>query len=211
MSLKYVITGTGGCGTAWLTNVFNNAGYQAGHERIFNALDIKKNLVPKIDIEISYAAAPHLGGLDGIIDGNTKVIHLVRNPYEVVRTWIAKSGRRNYFHGKGAHPEFVRKYLPDIADIESPVDAGIYYYIGWNKLVDPYRDELVRLEEISIWLQNSFKPEVMKESMVHFATTTPKVNIGTNSRYFVIDFTKASSFLYTQLLDMAADYGYQII
>ena len=103
MKLKYIVTGTGRCGTLYMANFLTSIDIACGHESVFmtegseKAKKIINGEIPPENSEISaniilkknqeqiadssYMAAPFLRKF------NAKVIHIIRNPFEVVNSY----------------------------------------------------------------------------------------------------------------------------
>ena len=123
IDLKYIVTGTGRCGTLYMANLLTTFGFPCSHEGIFTneglpkALDAVKGRIPvsssrisrkqnlsdyemEIAAESSYMAAPFLNSFN-----SAQVIHVVRNPIDVVKSFVKKLNyfgemqprRRNYY------------------------------------------------------------------------------------------------------------------
>jgi len=92
--LKYLIIGTGRCGTGYFQKSFNNSGLNCGHENIFNSNDDDKNCQQYLKNQIfvaesSWAAAPYID--EPWFSEEIKIIHLIRNPVDVVRSFYELS------------------------------------------------------------------------------------------------------------------------
>lgn len=118
--LKYLITGTGRCGTVYLSRLLTSIGMPCGHESIFgtyglmfalrrmNGLDPcynsgcsildgeQEEVIEIPESESSYLAAPYLSS--GLFHQG-QVIHLVRHPLVVINSFV--NGLR-YFHSDKA-------------------------------------------------------------------------------------------------------------
>jgi hypothetical protein len=81
-SLRVIVTGCGRSGTNYLAEILNVAGLRCGHEKAFTVLGPRE--APDLDAESSWYAAPYLGE----VDGSTKVLHVIRHPARVVRSFF---------------------------------------------------------------------------------------------------------------------------
>lgn len=168
-NLKFIVTGTGRCGTVYMAKLLSSLNIPCGHESIFDysdlssarlrlfipkkrrlsdvsTRDIKTNVEIEKWVEISqtiaessYLAAPYLK-LPEL--RNTSIIHIVRNPLEVIRSFALDL---NYF--KTAKPEKhagnekgwedkIYSVLPKLSGIETPLERACYFYVEWNKLIE---------------------------------------------------------------------------
>lgn len=81
--MKFIVTGTGRCGTKYTAKYLQDLGLVGGHESIFstsfdpNILGDPNHKYAKSDFEVSWMAVPHLRLL------RKPVIHLVRDPVKV--------------------------------------------------------------------------------------------------------------------------------
>lgn len=158
--LRFLVTGTGRCGTVFFARWFTSLGVPCGHESIFdwNGLDIAilriQNKIPKalsiisqencdamnwinpitIQAESSYMSAPFL---DHKILNNTKIIHLVRSPVKVVNSFC---NYHNYFQNPKLHEDkwesFIYKHIPELDQELTPYDRACLYYVRWNELIE---------------------------------------------------------------------------
>jgi hypothetical protein len=159
MKLKYIVTGTGRCGTLNVAHNLTKAGIHCGHESIFNvggiedararlngekkiyASDISTKLKDGsiwfdpllIKADSTYMAAPFLNS-DLLED--TIIIHLVRDPLKVISSFVKNL---KYFHDLNTDWEkFMCQHLPSIKHYEEPIKRACEYYIQWNKMIAPY-------------------------------------------------------------------------
>jgi hypothetical protein len=158
--LEYLVVGTGRCGTAYMAQLLTSAGIPCGHESVFSAntlIEIKNKLKepenfklsecsltqekkwvnPKeIIADSSYLAAPYLRC--GFLK-NTKIIHVVRHPIDVIKSFVF-SGLyfENFVPEKSEiYQDFIKKYAPKVYNngFNSLTRAAIYY-IFWNKMIE---------------------------------------------------------------------------
>lgn len=152
--LKYLVTGTGRCGTVFMARLLTSLGEMCGHESVFwhegeaaarRVLASRKFFtsgcskgdwfVPaKMTSESSYMAAPFLDR--PLLDG-TKIIHVVRNPLKVISSHTKDVHFFEYPYGPQIdYQRFVLQYLPEIAAIENLVERACYYYVHWNTMIE---------------------------------------------------------------------------
>lgn len=162
VDLKYIVTGTGRCGTLFMANLLTSMGFPCSHEAIFTpkgfywAKEVIDGLRPlenseiskgdnlsegatKIVAESSYMAAPFLKKID------KEVIHVVRNPFKVIASLTGnffKLFTKEYpvsFESDPLHfqyEDFIYKNMPEIANEETQLDRGCLYYIRWNEMIE---------------------------------------------------------------------------
>lgn len=153
LKLKYLVVGTGRCGTVSMSRLLTQAGVPCGHESIFDSQGIKKaterlktntfaesftssrdgwKIPSKIEADSSYMAVPFL---DFSIFKNTKIIHIVRNPFKVISSFIYGV---KHFQGNEAVKEwdnFIKFHLPSIKNFETPIEKAAHFYVQWNKMI----------------------------------------------------------------------------
>jgi hypothetical protein len=162
VDLKYLVTGTGRCGTLFMSNLLTSMGFPCTHEAIFtpNGIgwamraiageepiinskisrgDCLSDGKSEIVAESSYMAAPFLDQLD------LEVIHVVRNPIKVVASLIG-DGFKNFANSSPTHIEehpdhimyetFMYNNLPELSEEMPQLDRGCLFYIRWNNMIE---------------------------------------------------------------------------
>lgn len=79
--MKFVITGSGRCGTHYMSTLLTAAGVPCSHEKVFS-------FVPELQPWGDDVADSSLMAIDRIHRRNYPVVLLVRNPMKVVKSWI---------------------------------------------------------------------------------------------------------------------------
>lgn len=156
--LEFLITGTGKCGTVYMANLLSQLEIPCGHEAIFTNKGLeeaKKRLsdptiirfsectknLPKwtneqnIVSDSSYMCAPFLDW-DHLKD--TKIIHIVRNPIEVISSFI----KGEYFNLKWPEitipfQNFIKIHVPQVYENDlNNINRCALYYVEWNKMIE---------------------------------------------------------------------------
>ena len=162
MKLEYLVTGTGRCGTVYMARLLTSLGIMCGHEAIFNhdgilkanlrlkgKLPVKTSHVSSVNMldnspveswydqskvcaESSYLAAPFLNTK---LLKDTKIIHVVRNPLDVLGSHIFDV---RFFEDDLNDPyqDFVFTVMPELFSISSTIERGCYYYTNWNRMIE---------------------------------------------------------------------------
>lgn len=162
INLKYIVTGTGRCGTLFMANLLTSMGYPCTHEAIFTPYGIEKarkiikeiepaksseisrgeNLSDyEIDIvaESSYMAAPFLDQFDA------QVIHVVRNPTDVVASMISDDFNNftnpfpTHFYEMPDHKkyeDFMYGHLEELWQEMPQIDRCCLFYVRWNQMIE---------------------------------------------------------------------------
>lgn len=163
MKLKYLVTGTGRCGTVYMARFLTKLNIFCGHEAIFdhNGIEMARKRLsgeekiqtstcsvynhvsketnenwfkPNIVAESSYMSAPYLN--DPILDG-VKIIHLIRHPLKVLSSWVNDI---HFFEEGQTEGEQFRKliceHLPQIEKEPTEIEKACRYLIEWTKLIE---------------------------------------------------------------------------
>lgn len=156
INLDYIITGTGRCGTLFAANFLTSAGAPCSHEAIFTPLGIdfamevlsgarlaKNSEISKgsilsddkkrIAAESSFMSAPFLNMFE-----RTKVIHMVRNPLKVVRSFMGMGYFTNpfVFFEESPYEFFIYENMPELREEMSQLERTCLYWILWNELIE---------------------------------------------------------------------------
>lgn len=154
--LKYIITGTGRCGTGYFSKLLNDNNIVCGHESIFgpnrstlNIIDFYKDKINKnnkYDADSSWLVAPYI---DDIFNDNMKIINLVRNPIKVIKSMydIGDISRRNL------NSPYVKHILNrlGIKKIDNDLDFLFEFYIKWNNIINNIQNNdfiTIKLEDL---------------------------------------------------------------
>lgn len=156
VNLKYLVAGTGRCGTVFCAKLLTECGINCGHEAIFDwrglshacnvikgRFDIKTSdcsygdwfdSSKTVEAESSYMAVPYL---NNSMLRNIKVIHVVRHPLKVISSF---SKDINFFSSEipGKYENFIIRHIHNIKKINDPLSKICYYYLEWNKLIEKH-------------------------------------------------------------------------
>jgi len=215
--LKYLVTGTGRCGTVSVSRLLTNAGIPCGHESVFDSQGIdgaikrlkegtfKQSYTSArdgwkqpslIQADSSYMAVPFLGFS---LLKNTQIIHLVRNPLEVISSFVYGV---KHFQDNPIVKEwdnFIESHLPTILDFETPIERAIHFYIEWNKMIKA--DIFHRIEDGSTVLLN--KLSISSDNMYE-----EKAN--SFHRKETLTLNDIPETIRKDLIDLALQYGYDL-
>jgi hypothetical protein len=235
MQLKYLITGTGRCGTVFMARFLTSLGIPCGHESIFGHQGInlaKKRLngeawpdlsycsknslksgewvpepswlddVSEIEAESSYMAAPFLAE-DCL--RNTKIIHVVRNPKEVVHSFC---NYINYFEHRFPTNEFEEFIYGNIKELTEDIpqyDRACLFYIKWNNLIDGHSHLFYRIEDKLDCVFDFLK--IKKEN--YFSNTSINSHKKATNDFFEIHLISDSS-IKKDFVNLGRKYGYRM-
>lgn len=155
--LKYLVVGTGRCGTGYFQEMFELSGIRCGHESIFfsnseeqNRLKYTQNDI--FEAESSWAAAPFIDKT--WFDENIKIIHLVRHPLKVIKSFYDI----NFFSEQRASKLLNKLVYENTAiniDNLDRLRSSVDHYFEWNRLIECKLSQirnpriLIRLEELN--------------------------------------------------------------
>jgi hypothetical protein len=117
-----------------------------------------------IKAESSYMAAPFL---DHMTLADVSVIHVVRNPIDVINSFVVDA---NYFRSvppKDNYQVYIYRHLPQLGNMPNPkkdkpgygaVDRAMRYYLDWNDMIQ-------RKTQTSRYLQHQIENEDTQEIM----------------------------------------------
>jgi hypothetical protein len=145
--LEFIIVGTGRCGTGYMSRLVTSAGKSCGHESIFNP-EFKGSLYKTyLAGDSSWLAVPYLH----LVADTTKIIHIVRNPLNVFRSWffdqntvlsLAPSSTLSVYSN------YLLRHYPNVVKQDTQIDKAIIYYIECNERIMKYeRSILFKVED----------------------------------------------------------------
>jgi len=251
--MKVIVTGTGRCGTVYMARLLTSLGLPCGHESIFNLSlrDLNDRLInrdfkysicsiwdtlqekdlPKwVDLKTlkadsSYMAAPFLKH-PTIAD--VPVIHVVRNPLQVISSFILDGEfftykvKDNVFFPppKSAHlnkhvfpyEAFMTRHVPLMESVHSPVERACRFYIEWIKMIEAENNGTRKFLRVKIEDQ---KP--VSEDVLSFLQLQKRDNVFSDSTsnswkkrirdYKLVDVPKV---IRDEFVASAASVGYQL-
>lgn len=166
LNLKYLVVGTGRCGTVFMARLLTSLGISCGHEAIFNAegigsaldklnkrLPIQTSIISNINADewfkeqtiaadSSHMAVPFL---DIQELKSTKIIHIVRNPLAVISSFVIDI---NFFspNYNNIWKTFIMNHMPEIDQENTVIEKACRYYINWNNMIKN-SDLFLKIEE----------------------------------------------------------------
>jgi hypothetical protein len=160
--MRFVVTGTGRCGTSYTSSLFNAAGVPCGHEDIFNVRagvrDIRVSFGLRADLlspvlrlreewrrrftrlegDASWMAVPRLRWFNG-----TKFLQL-RHPMRVVQSWVAV-GFFSFSPALHLQARWASQYMTFSGD---DLTDAMRWWVLWNDLAAQKADFTYRLEDL---------------------------------------------------------------
>jgi hypothetical protein len=161
--IKIIITGTGRCGTLYLSKLLSFCNIFCGHETIFDHSSwnkILQRIYGNEELSLSKIAKKNYGDYlkDNIIVGDSSYmampyldmnifndcffIHVIRNPIDVINSFCHNM---NYFYDEPysnidefnrKYINFIYKHVPDIKKYKNPYEKAACFYLYWNNQIE---------------------------------------------------------------------------
>ena len=203
-NLDFVVSQTGRSASGFTAHVLTSLGIPCGHESVFNP-----NMTQRPDLlgDSSWLSAPHLGEFDG------KVLHQVRHPAKVIRSWIVASPPffLSPFHPYGGyrnhHPPWAAESVGEGYHVN--LEWAARHYIEWNEKIEAFADYRFQIEDPD-W-------EEITEACGHARKNVTVPVDHTNINRHVPDGTVISQSdiakleCFDRLSQKAAEYGYDLM
>ena len=136
---RFVVTGTGHCGTGYTASMFKRMGINCGHERV---LTFNKGEWGDYDGDSSALALPYMKKYDSEI-----LFHQVRNPWRFLRSQMTSRGLFSNAYG-----EFLLRHCPEAAEYQDGPDPTLgwsaMFWIEWNRMAEGMADLTYRIEDL---------------------------------------------------------------
>lgn len=185
IKLRYLITGTGRCGTVFMARFLSSVGIPCGHESVFDYkgleeaklrlngnIELKQSNVSEssfingkweqedkwVDLNSIIAESSYMAApfLDDDCFHDAKIIHVVRNPIKVVNSFC---NYIDYFQNEepdNEYEKFIYNQFPELKKKMASYDRCSLFYILWNDLIDGKSDFFHRIEDDKKELLNFF-------------------------------------------------------
>jgi len=193
-----LVTGCGRSGTNYMAEVLNQSGYDIKHEK------------PGVDGCVSWPMAVDSYSPWGPMSNDRfeHVFHQVRNPLNVINSWIVNIEDLNRDEWK-----FIRNHVPQIHPTDSLIVSATKYWIYWNKLAESRSEWRYKIEEFKDNL-----PEFMERSgIIVDVDQMEKISTSYNSWKKITTKLTWSMLkqelpleLYEELESLALKYGYPV-
>lgn len=148
--MKYLITGTGRCGTGYAARLLTSAGVKCSHEGVFTPAGWEQ-AKERIGLrrqhpdwgwegESSWLAVPFVGKPE--LEGVT-IVHLARHPKAVMDSFL----RLMLYTRSGSYYRWMAQFIPRIEEFKSSVEKAAYWYVTLNEMVEPHAHVFHRVED----------------------------------------------------------------
>lgn len=233
--LRYIVVGTGRCGSVYFANILNAIGIPCSHERIFIAKgkDYAKKVLSgeagknsevagwaglkEIDhpqAEASYLSMPFLD--EPFLKAAT-IIHIVRDPLKVIKSF---SNKLEYWRDSNLnqYENFIQRNLPGIEQYSGSLLRCCYFVINWNKRIESYSHRKylrIRLEADTDMLLDYLKtPDTLRQNIsrgvINAYESWPPVKEALDPKYYITDKHILESSLGDEVREMSRRYGYEV-
>jgi hypothetical protein len=175
--LKYIVTGTGRCGTVYAARLLTSVGIPCGHESAFDwsgSVSAGLRMLRRSPLNLSYAsthkrlpsglwveepkwlADPQLILADSSYMAapfvanyrDIKVIHLTRHPVRVVNSFCNYLDYFQKEEPQNNYETFIHEHVSGLRSQDCPYDRAALYYVEWNKLIEKREDAIrIRIED----------------------------------------------------------------
>jgi hypothetical protein len=238
-NLKLIVTGTGRCGTVFLSKFLTSIGVPCCHEGVFNT-DPEEKIIERINdsskrtlsdcsltssffdqdkkewldvlgsvADSSYMAAPYL---NHSLVRDIPLIHVIRNPIDVISSFILDF---NYFSDEMSiddeYQNFIYQTVPELKHIAHQIDRAFWFYYSWNKIIE---DACQNRNYMRINIENFDKNKVYDfvggdKNLINSSFNDIKSNTN-NSRESGIPLENFGGFFKDLVFDKAKQYGYKM-
>jgi hypothetical protein len=169
LGLWLVVTGTGRCGTKFMSKVLGSVGVNCTHQQIFRPSrggpgspevlpsltelctveDVRRRVATQKggcwgwEAESSWLAPPFLG-IPEMED--VTVVHLVRHPKRTIDSLVKVEvfeARDRY----GLYYDFAYEHVPEMRGQGTPKRRAAAFWVQWNRMVEPHADVTWRVEQ----------------------------------------------------------------
>lgn len=166
MQPRYLVTGTGRCGTVYMARLLTSLGIPCGHESVFDYRGIRwaeKRLKREEPLELSYVSQTEykdgkwkpldrwLVDLTSIVAESSymaapflnepimqgaTVIHVVRDPVKVVHSFCNYIDYFKSHVGSNSYEQFIYRWVPELQKEMPQYDRACLFYVRWNEMIE---------------------------------------------------------------------------
>jgi hypothetical protein len=206
--MAFLVTGCGRSGTNYTSVLLNACGVLCGHEAVFYPTTTTPQW-GSWQAEASWLAVPHLGTLSKELP----IYHQVRNPLEVLRSFLGFKFFSAPFDdaGHGPYLRAIQKHDPAIFSFADPLHRAMMYWIRWNQAAEAHSCMTYRVEDLDARSLEQLCGEGLDpEKVAHALASTSRRSNGRKRDENLGWSNIPQSALGTQLRDMAERYGYAV-
>jgi len=214
MTLKYLVVGTGRCGTGYISKSFDKIGIPCGHEEIFSLtrvkridnLRVKENLnKSKKEAESSWLAVPWLDNYV-IIPEDCKIIHITRHPKDTIES-LLDTGMLSRYDNK--YTQFAFRNMPRMRPEYDPIINCAIWYVWWNRKIENTTRNVIR-HKVEDDITNLFDRIGLPHNNKLFNNTKYNSRVSKKRRQVDLKEELSGKPILKYLLSMASEYGYEM-
>lgn len=234
IDLKYIVTGTGRCGTVYMAKLLTSLGIPCGHETIFDYDGIdaaKTRILEPVSLSISHLSSIEyipekdqfvsseswLENINDIVadssymaapflsEFNAKIIHVIRNPIRVINSF---TNHLDYFEKKeptNKWEKFIYDILPELKCEMTQYERASLFYVLWNDLIEEKSQIRMKIEE----KPNELLSFLKKDNSVNYSKNKVNSIVKKEKDKFTIDQIKSKE-IKKRLSIKGKKYQYQI-
>lgn len=138
--LRFVVVGTGRCGTTFTATALQRAGIAVDHEAVFTKAGPQQ--VTNLEGDVSWMAVPYLARFQGA------VLHQVREPLAVIDSLLDLGLFASPFTDEIHRPwrNFLEQHFSLCGD---PLTDAMRFYVQWNERCETHASLRLRIEDQS--------------------------------------------------------------
>lgn len=134
---KFLITGTGHCGTGWASRAMNCLGFPCGHEDVYNQFTNTANWMG-LRGDSSWFGAFWLDQLPQY----TSVSHVIRDPLKVVMSFHLTDFFSDEAIRTSSYQSGIVREFPDILEIQSHAERCVFFYLAMTDRIEAYMNDI---------------------------------------------------------------------
>lgn len=137
--MRFIVTGSGRCGTKYMAELLTTAGTPCGHEMVHS---YQTRPWDGLVADSSWMAVPHL-------DGSVPVVLLVRHPLAVVKSLTEIGFLTGHDDGNPCH-DVLRAFAPEVYEWPDHADRALDMWYRLNVAAFRYAEMVLRLEAFGV-------------------------------------------------------------
>lgn len=143
MPVRFAVTGSGRCGTTFMSRLLDNAGVKCGHEDVFHIGTVTRDEPPAWN---GYAAASSWMAVRHL-PLDVPVVLVTRHPLAVVRSYV-EIGYFDHHDADNPCHEASRRICPDMYAESTPQDRALHMWIHWNETALAHAELRFQIERL---------------------------------------------------------------
>lgn len=206
-----IVTGTGRCGTAYISRLLTSAGVECAHEGIWRLSNWPQAEEMMADLDAlpfeanaSWLMAPFLERFE-----EHTIVHLVRHPKPTIDSFrrIAFFNPR-FEDSHWPYATFAKEYLPEAWAYGTTKMRAGHFYVGWNRMIEEKAPDAIfhRIEDGDTVLLDKLGLAYDEDALYRREGTNARVGQIVSD----IDLTKLWNPVRDDIAQISEDYGYTL-